>query len=162
MEYQPTRREFTGGMAGATAAGFFGIAALGTVPAPVTPPPILSGLPDYIVEEVHNLYSAACDERRLWSAFARGEDCGNEWKISHILKVDGAVAIRDWVARNAPWQHALNDWLDTVHSKGHATANKRLQIGSAGYEDAWAVLKTEPRTMADAAAHRRAVHQLYG
>lgn len=162
MEYSPTRRQVTAGLAGVVAVCGIGLPidapAIGSEPIPA--PPLLSGLPDYIVEEVHNLYAAACDEQANWSDFVRGARCGKAWSASYIIKIDGIWAIRDWTRRNAPWHHALTSWLDAIEPPDSAEPSGRMRDLSAS--KAWAILDTEPRTMEDAALHRQVADYVFG
>ncbi|MCC7250446.1 hypothetical protein [Hyphomicrobium sp.] len=163
MGFVLTRRQFGSGLVGAAAASFInlpiGVARPWVAAIPV-PPRLRPELPDYIVEEVRNLYVAACDERTHWSDFASGTRCGRAWSTSYILKIDGIWAIRDWTRRNAPWHYALTNWLEAIEPPDSAEPSGRMRDLSAS--KAWAILDTEPRTMADAALHRQVADYVFG
>lgn len=195
MEQALTRRQVTAGMAGIAAAclipGLPAIAeSLPHVPRPPGSPLVEEHAP-YIMEEIRALYGTACEERAALHGLATYGEHGKAWSRAYIVKVDAATGLRDWLHRNAPGQHALQSWLDTIYPdtgfqthlhpeavagargglRGHARAFERqvkcrapanTAAAREAYETAWSILDTDPRNMDDAALHRLAADYLFG
>jgi len=165
MDGMLTRRRVTCGMAGIAAACVSGgLPAILSIGPRVPLPPASPYLDDhYIMEEFHALYRTARDERDAFHALATYGDRGMEWSRLYLIKLDAVTALRDWLDRNAPWEHALKSWLDVIHPDGSEQWTRAHDVdGREAYDAAWAILDTEPRTMADAARHRRAAGLIIG
>jgi hypothetical protein len=160
-----SRRQVTRGMAGIAAVCLTGggpaiVSAAPRVPRPPASP-YLEG--HYVMDEIRALYRTARDERDAFHALATYGDRGMDWSRLYVAKLDAATALRDWLDRNAPWEHALKSWLDAIHQDGaEQEAPSHVTDSPEAYDAAWQILDTKPRTMADAALHRQAAGYIFG
>ncbi len=157
MEPSLTRRRVMAGLTGIVAASCCGLPlkAFAAWSNPIPAPPLAADIASYVMDEVRELYWVAIDERAALAIFEDDGTGGKEWSRLHLIKVEAACTLRKWTARGSPGACQVQDWLDRIYPAD--TEYKPLE---GGLERAWTVLKTEPRTMADAALYRRAAWQV--
>lgn len=157
MESTLTRRRVIGGLTGIVAASCCGLPlkAFAAWINPIPVPPQDADIASYVMDEVRELYWVAIDERAALAVFEEHGRGGKAWSRLHLIKVEAACTLRKWTGRGSPGAREVWDWLDRIYPAD--TEYKPLE---GGYERAWAILNTEPRTLADAAMHRRAAWQV--
>lgn len=157
MESTLTRRRVIGGLGGIVAASCCGLPlkAFAAWSNPIPAPPKDADIASYVMDEVHELYRVALDERAALAEFAEHGTGGKEWSRLHLIKVEAACTLRKWTGRGSPGAREVWDWLDRIYPAD--TEYKPLE---GGLKRAWTVLYSEPLTMADAALYRRAAWQV--